>query len=101
MMNSQGAAVMHNVIPLLSAEVKNQILGGVLFGDTKNTQSNGSIPGIPKENLMIFCEKDDAVCWGKLAVTAGHLMYTQNGDIDRAVNFLASKVDSALGKVGR
>jgi cutinase len=100
-MNSQGAAVMHNAIPLLSADVKKQIIGGVLFGDTRNKESNESIPGIPKENLIIFCDKDDNVCWGRKEISAGHLAYTQNGDIDKAINFLATKIDAALSNAAK
>jgi cutinase len=32
---SQGAAMMHNVIESVSNDVRQQITGGVLFGDTK------------------------------------------------------------------
>jgi cutinase len=74
-MISQGAAVMHNVIPLLAQPVKEKIVGGVLIGDTKNQQSGGEIPGFPKEKLLIICAPDDGICWGKLSVTAGHVVF--------------------------
>ena len=85
---------MHNAIPLLSAEVKKQLIAGVLFGDTRNKQTNASIQGFPKEDLLVVCTKDDGVCWGRTP-TNGHLVYTQNGDVDRAANFLGQKIEAA------
>jgi cutinase len=94
---SQGAAVLHNAVPLVSAGVKKQLVAGALFGDTRNDQSNASIQGFPKEDLLVVCTKDDGVCWRKTP-TNGHLVYTQNGDVDRAANFLSQKIDAALKK---
>ena len=93
---SQGAALMHNVIPHLSEAVRKQIVAGILFGDTMNDETNGTIDGIPKEDVMSLCALDDGVCWGALQVTAGHVVYTQNGDVDKAAAFLTSKIDAAL-----
>jgi cutinase len=89
---------MHNVIPQLSEDVKKQIKGGVLFGDTKNKQSSGKIDGFPPELLSIICASDDGVCWGNLAVTAGHVVYTQNGDVEKGAKFLIARADAALKK---
>jgi cutinase len=86
---------MHNVIPLLPPEVKKVIIAGALFGDTKNKQSNSSVEGFPKDDVLVICTKDDGVCWGK-GPTTGHLAYTQNGDVDRAAQFLSKKIDAAL-----
>lgn len=97
---SQGAAVMHNVISSLDPAISNQIAGGVLWGDTKNQQSDGMIKGFPKEKVLIWCTPDDGVCWGKLDVTAGHLAYTHNGDEARSVAWLKGKIDGAMGAVG-
>jgi len=94
---SQGAAVMHNAIPLLGADVKRQIIGGALFGDTRNKQTNASVQGLPKGVGLVICAKTDGVCWGG-APTNGHLVYTQNGDVNSAANFLSKKVDAALGR---
>jgi cutinase len=88
---------MHNAIPLVSAAAKKQIIAGVTFGDTRNAQSNASIEGFPKEDLMVICAKDDGVCWRKTP-TNGHLVYTQNGDINTAVNFLSKKIDAKAKK---
>jgi cutinase len=88
---------MHNVIPLLPAEVKKQIIAGALFGDTRNKRTNASIEGFPKADLLVVCTKDDGVCWGG-APTNGHLVYTQNGDVNSAAIFLSKKIDAALGR---
>ncbi|KAF2433125.1 cutinase-domain-containing protein [Tothia fuscella] len=97
---SQGAAVMHNVIPLLSPEVKKQVIAGVLWGDTKNKQTDGKIEGYPKEQTLILCTPDDGVCWGRLDVTAGHLAYLNNGDKARSVAWLKTKIDAAVKAKG-
>jgi cutinase len=73
----------------------------VLYGDTKNKQSNGQIEGFPKDKLLSLCEKDDGVCWGGLSVTAGHLVYTTNGDQARSAQWLKGKIDAALAAKGK
>jgi cutinase len=87
---------MHNVIPSLPPAIRSQIIGGVLFGDTKNKQNGATIRDFPKEKLLSICAQDDGVCWGGLNVTNGHLVYTQNGDVDKAIAFLSSKIDLVL-----
>lgn len=91
---------MHNVISALTPEVKKQVVGGVLWGDTKNKQSNGQIIGYPKDQVLILCTPDDGVCWGKLDVTAGHLAYTHNGDEAKSVTWLKGKIDAAIAAKG-
>lgn len=91
---------MHNVIPKLSDEVKKQVIAGVLWGDTKNKQSDGKIEGYPKEQTLILCTPDDGVCWGKLDVTAGHLAYVNNGDKAKSVAWLKVKIDAAMKAKG-
>jgi hypothetical protein len=86
---------MHNAIPLLSEPVRRQIVAGVLFGDTRNKASNGTIKSFPTQDLLIICAENDGVCKGG-APTAGHLVYTFNGDINKGANFLISKIDAAL-----
>jgi cutinase len=96
---SQGAAVMHNAITSLPADIKQRIVAGVLFGDTRYKADGGLIKGYPKEQTMIFCAKDnnppDATCDGK-PPNAGHFVYTTNGDAPKAVAFLKLKIDAAL-----
>jgi cutinase len=87
---------MHNVIPNLPVAIRSQIIGGVLFGDTKNKQNSATIRDFPGEKLLSICAQDDGVCWGGLNVTSGHLVYTQNGDIDKAIAFLSSKIDLVI-----
>jgi cutinase len=91
---------MHNVISSLTPEIKKQVVGGVLWGDTKNKQSDGKIDGYPKDQVLILCTPDDGVCWGKLDVTAGHLAYTQNGDEAKSVAWLKGKIDAAVSAKG-
>jgi cutinase len=95
--NSQGAALMHNAVSGLPENIKTQLAGGVLFGDTKNQQSGGKIANFSPEKTLILCAKDDGVCYGKLNVNAGHVSYLNNGAIPRAINFLSSKIDKVLG----
>ena len=85
---------MHSAIPLLPAQIKSQIIAGVLFGDTKNKQSGASIKDFPKEKLKSFCRSDDGVCNGGLNVNAGHVSYREVGDVDKAIEYLAAKFKS-------
>jgi cutinase len=97
---SQGAAVMHNVISSLNPKIKEKVIAGVLWGDTKNKQSNGQIDGYSKDQTLILCTPDDGVCWGRLEVTAGHLAYLKNGDEERSVKWLKGKIDAAVAARG-
>jgi cutinase len=92
---------MHNAVSTLPANLKSKVVGGVLFGDTRNKQDRGQVPNYPKNNVIIFCVRDDGVCGGKLNVNAGHFAYTRNGDGPKAINFLKSKIDAAMGGRGR
>jgi cutinase len=92
---SQGAALMHKTIERLPAGIKAQTIGGTLFGDTKNKQSGASIEGYPKDQLATYCVEDDGVCWGGLRVTAGHMAYLTNGDVQKAIAFLAGRAESS------
>jgi hypothetical protein len=84
---------MHNTIEQLPAPIKAKTVGGVLFGDTKNEQSGASIEGYPNDQLATYCVQDDGVCWGELRVTAGHMAYLTNGDVQKAINFLAGRAE--------
>jgi len=87
---------MHNIIPPLPEPIKKQLAAVILFGDTRNAQTNATIAGVPKENLISFCVGGDEVCWGKLVVKPAHLDYLKNGDVKRAIDFAIVKVDAAL-----
>jgi len=97
---SQGTAVMHNAVSGLPADIKAKVVGGVLFGDTRNKQDKGQVPKYPKENVQIFCDPKDGVCKGTLSVTGGHFVYMSNGDGPKAINFLKGKINAKLGKSG-
>jgi cutinase len=87
---------MHNAVAGLPEAVKAKTVGGVLFGDTKNEQSSATIEGYPKEALASFCNEDDGVCWGELLLSGGHFSYVSNGDVQKAAEFLAGRIDKAL-----
>src|ERR1700753_3656127 len=91
---------MHGTVGALPAALKQKVVGGVLFGDTKNAQDKAQVPNYPKDRVQVFCAKDDGVCWGALNVTNGHFVYTMNGDGDKAVAFLKGKIDAYKGGVG-
>ncbi|KAF1817049.1 cutinase-domain-containing protein [Eremomyces bilateralis CBS 781.70] len=89
---SQGAAVMHASVRRLSASSKARLVGGVLYGDTRNGEDNGQIPNYPRDDVLIICRADDGVCGAGLTVTLGHLLYTTDGSVTRGVGYLANKI---------
>jgi cutinase len=93
--NSQGTAVMHSTVGALPANLKQKVVGGVLFGDTKNSQDRSQVPNYPKDKVQVYCAKEDGVCWGILNVTNGHFVYTTNGDGTKAIEFLKGQIDAA------
>jgi cutinase len=86
---------MHQVVPKLSPKIKSQLIAGVLFGDTKNSQTKGTITGFPQNKLKSWCSKDDGVCGGYLNVNAGHVSYRDNNDTERAADWLYAKFTGA------
>jgi len=104
---SQGTAVMMNAVKGLPANIKEKVVGGVLFGYTKNAQTKGSIPGYPPEALKVFCNPaagstsryNDGVCGGALNVNGGHFAYMGNGDGPKSIEFLKSRITPALAKM--
>ncbi|KAK6440378.1 hypothetical protein LTR95_003404 [Oleoguttula sp. CCFEE 5521] len=90
---SQGAAVMTRSVGTLPDNVKSRIAGVVLYGDTQNQQTGGSIPDYPKSQTLVICAASDGVCGGALLVTAGHLSYA--GNVPDAVKFLGQQVSRA------
>jgi hypothetical protein len=92
---SQGGALMSNAIAQLPAEIKSLVIGGVLFGSTR-----GSIAGFPKENWASYCASSDQVCKsrGGSGSSGSHLSYGSNGDVEKAVAYLSTKIDAAGGK---
>lgn len=88
---SQGAALIAGSISRLTATVRNQVKGVVLFGYTRNKQNNGGIPNYPSENVKVFCAVGDLVCDGTLIVTPAHLTYGDEA-VGEAPQFLESKI---------
>jgi cutinase len=87
---------MHNSVKALPETLKKKVIAGVLFGDTLNKQDVGQVPNYPKDQVMIFCDKQDGVCGGQLSVTNAHMVYMENGDGPKAVAFLKGKIDAVL-----
>lgn len=90
---SQGAAVMTGAVGTLGSAVEDRIAGVVLYGDTRNAQTGGSIPGFPREDTLVICNLGDGICTGTLIVTAAHLAYIPT--VPRAVAFLSGKIEGA------
>jgi cutinase len=89
--DSQGAALAAAAISDATSTVRNQIVGTVLFGYTKNQQNNGAVPNYPSDRLKVFCATGDLVCTGTLTITAAHLSYGPQARSD-GPQFLISKI---------
>lgn len=85
---------MAGAVPKLTATVRNQIKGIVLFGYTQNEQNNGGIPSYPQADLKVFCATGDAVCDGTLNITPAHLSYGPDA-AGPAPQFLEGKIGAA------
>lgn len=94
---SQGAAVCHRGIEGLPANVKEQIAGVVLYGDTQKLQDRNQIPNFPKEKVKIICQPGDAVCLGTLAVLPAHLTYGVRAN--EGVQFLTAQIKGTQAKI--
>ncbi|KAF2124110.1 carbohydrate esterase family 5 protein [Dothidotthia symphoricarpi CBS 119687] len=88
---SQGTAVIAGAIQKLSATVQDQVKGVVLFGYTQNAQNNGGIPGYPADNVKVYCDVGDLVCYGTLTITAAHFSYADEA-AGPAPQFLEGKI---------
>ncbi|KAH6647845.1 cutinase [Truncatella angustata] len=88
---SQGAAMVHASVKRLSTTVQARINAAVTFGDTRNEQDGGQIPGISADRTLIICNDGDLVCDGTLQITSAHLAYGSR--VPEAVSFLTSKVN--------
>ncbi|KAI9155009.1 carbohydrate esterase family 5 protein [Paramyrothecium foliicola] len=88
---SQGAAVVSGALGGLSATVKEQVKGAVLFGNTQNQQNNGRIPNYPTDRTVIYCEDGDLVCEGTLIIAPPHFEYLDEAQ-DEAPRFLISRI---------
>jgi cutinase len=94
---SQGAAVNHRAIEGLPQNVKDQIAGVVLYGDTQKLQDRDQIPDFPQEKVKIICQLGDAVCLGQLVVLPAHLTYGVRAD--EGVEFLTTRIKGAQAKI--
>jgi hypothetical protein len=53
---------MHGAVAKLSADVKSKVVGGVLFGDSRNKFTQGTITGFAKDRVLEICNDGDGVC---------------------------------------
>ncbi|KAH6633801.1 cutinase-domain-containing protein [Boeremia exigua] len=88
---SQGSALIAAALSDVTATVRNQVVGTVLFGYTKNQQNLGRVPNYPSDRLAIYCAVGDLVCDGTLVITAAHLSYGDEA-ANEAPRFLAGKI---------
>lgn len=84
---------MTGAVGSLGSAIENRIVGVVLYGDTRNQQTAGSIPGYPRSDTLIICNPGDPVCSGTLIVNAAHLAYVPT--VPRASAFLNGKINAA------
>ena len=78
--------------PDLTAAQRNQVVGTVFFGYTRNKQNNGGIPSYPAGNLQVYCDDGkDLVCQGTLLITEAHFSYDDEA-AGVAPQFLISKI---------
>jgi hypothetical protein len=50
------------------------------------------VKGISTDKIKTFCNPTDGVCKGEFSISAGHLSYTTNGDISKAVAWIKAQV---------
>ena len=55
----------------------------------------GGWGSLPKSHTMVFCNSGDGVCGGAFSISAAHLSYTSNGDINKGIEFVAKIVGGA------
>lgn len=94
---SQGAAVNHRAIEGLPTNVKDQIAGVILYGDTQKQQDRDQIPNFPADKVKIICQPGDAVCRGTLLVLPPHLTYGVRAN--EGVEFLTTQIQQAQAKI--
>lgn len=72
---SQGAQLVHNVMPTLPASTTAKIASVVLFGDPKN---GTAIANIDNAKVRTICHAKDDICKGGDGVGIAHLTYSLN-----------------------
>lgn len=92
---SQGAAVITASIRRLEDLPKRNLVGVVMYGDTRSDQEHGRIPNYSPEATLAICEPGDGVCDGDydLDLTEAHHQYCD--DVPTAVAFLEKKLENA------
>lgn len=88
---SQGTAVVASAVGELSASIRDQVKGVVLFGYTKNLQNAGRIPNFPSDRTKVYCSVADAVCWGTLFILPAHFLYPADAAVDAPL-WLSGKI---------
>ncbi|KAF2870498.1 Petfp-cutinase complex [Massariosphaeria phaeospora] len=92
---SQGTAVLAGAIAYLASTSPSpltaHITGVALFGYTLNLQNSGSIPGFPRDKVKVYCEVEDAVCYGTLYVLPAHFRYAVEAGVEAPL-WLAGRI---------
>lgn len=83
-----------NALTELSDDVKDQVVGAVLFGYTKNLQNGGRIKDYPTANTKVYCGVGDAVCYGALFILPAHFLYLDDASISAPL-FLKDRISAA------
>jgi cutinase len=47
---------------------------------------------LPPSRAKVFCNSGDGVCGGAFSISAAHMAYGANGDVGKAVSFIAQQM---------
>jgi len=100
---SQGAEQVHGALAAKNLGADGaKIAAAVTYGDPlKNYEvlGLGGWGSLPKSHSLVFCNTGDGVCGGAFSISAAHLSYTSNGDIQKGVDFVAKVINNVGGDV--
>jgi hypothetical protein len=86
----------HANVGKLTETIKSKVVGGVLFGDTRNVQDSGKVPGYPEDKTR--CSALKRMVSVSVVFTLRLLMGTlciRLWEWDQAVRFLKGKIDAS------
>ncbi|KAF2397744.1 cutinase-domain-containing protein [Trichodelitschia bisporula] len=100
---SQGAEQVHGALMKTNlGEDGAKIAAAITYGDPMAGPTTKMIGGtwgcLPESRSRVFCNKGDGVCTGQFSISAAHLSYTGNGDINKGAAFAAEIVSK--GQLG-
>ncbi|KAI5777890.1 cutinase [Geopyxis carbonaria] len=88
---SQGSAVVARGLMKAAKDVRARVKAVVMFGYTQNKQLKGTVPGMEKSSVKVYCNPLDLICSGSLVLTPTHFTYTGKSTKD-AANFVVSRI---------